>query len=610
MAFPGRGRLAPAMVRLLRIVVAVAVLAAVFDAAGARAASVYATRSGTSPGSVYQLAVAANGDLSLRSPEYVSTTGHFPHGIGITPKGGNLYVTNNESTVLSQFGISSAGLLSPLTPPSATVAAQDFPVAVSPDGTSLYTAHATPSPEVEQLAIGTGGLLGAKTLVSTSGGADDVVLSPDGKHLYVSNFAGAGLISQFEVQAGGALKALSPATVSAGAFPVGMAVTPDGHNLYAGTESSTGILQFTIGANGALSPMTPASVTMPPETNTEHLVVSPDGANLYSSTAFKEGGIVQLAIGAGGALTLLNPPIAALGSKTASIAISPDGRSVYAGRFSPEEIQRFSVGAGGVLTATANTLTQTGLAGDIAVSPDQGPTAALAVTPAPAGQASGFDASGSSDPDGQVVRYEWSFGDGATATTTSATTTHVYAAAGDYTASVTVTDNEGASTTRVFTGHQVLRNGGPAAKATASVHVASPASQMPRISNLKIKPTRFAVGSPTAKHKGKGPKRGAFVSFELSVAGTVVERVEQRLPGHHHNGKCSVVAKKGPACFAWKPLKGSVVLAGKQGGNKLAFSGRFQGKKLKPGRYRFALVPKSEGQSGTAARAGFTILAG
>jgi PKD repeat protein len=59
-----------------------------------------------------------------------------------------------------------------------------------------------------------------------------------------------------------------------------------------------------------------------------------------------------------------------------------------------------------------------------------------------------FDGSDSQDndaegSDAQIVRYFWSFGDGATQTTTSPTTSHPYAAAGTYQATLTVTDNDG-----------------------------------------------------------------------------------------------------------------------------------------------------------------------
>jgi PKD repeat protein len=54
-----------------------------------------------------------------------------------------------------------------------------------------------------------------------------------------------------------------------------------------------------------------------------------------------------------------------------------------------------------------------------------------------------FNASGSSDPDGSISSYSWSFGDGGTATGLSAS--HTYSAAGTYSARLTVTDNRGAT---------------------------------------------------------------------------------------------------------------------------------------------------------------------
>ena len=57
------------------------------------------------------------------------------------------------------------------------------------------------------------------------------------------------------------------------------------------------------------------------------------------------------------------------------------------------------------------------------------------------GETVSFDSSGSSDPDGYIVGYAWSFGDGYTGT--GVNPSHSYALAGTYTVSLTVTDNDG-----------------------------------------------------------------------------------------------------------------------------------------------------------------------
>jgi len=59
------------------------------------------------------------------------------------------------------------------------------------------------------------------------------------------------------------------------------------------------------------------------------------------------------------------------------------------------------------------------------------------------GQVISFDASASYDPDGTLMKYFWTFGDGKNAT--GVTTTHSYADDGTYTVTLTVTDDDGAT---------------------------------------------------------------------------------------------------------------------------------------------------------------------
>ena len=56
-----------------------------------------------------------------------------------------------------------------------------------------------------------------------------------------------------------------------------------------------------------------------------------------------------------------------------------------------------------------------------------------------------FDASGSYDIDGQIVSYEWDFGDGTAGS--GETLAHVYQAPGTYMVTLTVTDDDGLAAT-------------------------------------------------------------------------------------------------------------------------------------------------------------------
>ncbi len=60
-----------------------------------------------------------------------------------------------------------------------------------------------------------------------------------------------------------------------------------------------------------------------------------------------------------------------------------------------------------------------------------------------------FDGSGSNDPDGTIVAYDWDFGDGNTGTGVSPT--HTYIATGTFTVTLTVTDDVGATDTATTT---------------------------------------------------------------------------------------------------------------------------------------------------------------
>jgi len=83
-------------------------------------------------------------------------------------------------------------------------------------------------------------------------------------------------------------------------------------------------------------------------------------------------------------------------------------------------------------TTTSKTVTVT--------APNQPPTASF--TRSCNGLSCAFNSSGSSDPDGTIASYSWTFGDGGTST--AANPSHAYAAGGTYTVTLRVTDNQGA----------------------------------------------------------------------------------------------------------------------------------------------------------------------
>lgn len=77
----------------------------------------------------------------------------------------------------------------------------------------------------------------------------------------------------------------------------------------------------------------------------------------------------------------------------------------------------------------------------VPAGPNVSPTASFTSTCS--GLSCSFDGTGSTDPDGSVIGYSWTFGDGGAAS--GSTASHVYTTPGTYSVTLTVTDDSGAT---------------------------------------------------------------------------------------------------------------------------------------------------------------------
>lgn len=101
---------------------------------------------------------------------------------------------------------------------------------------------------------------------------------------------------------------------------------------------------------------------------------------------------------------------------------------------------------------------------------NEAPVAAIAAPEQSNSSIVQFDASGSSDADQEIVRYEWDFGDGNTAT--GAQPRHTYASHGSYTVTLTVDDGTGVANSRQSAEHSLRVNLAPVAAFSAPAVVA------------------------------------------------------------------------------------------------------------------------------------------
>jgi 6-phosphogluconolactonase len=377
---------------------------------------------------VSQYDVAANGALTPKAPATVAVPSAW--GIAVTPDGASVYVADVNDHRVYQFTVSANGALAPKAPAFVTVPNEPSGIAVNPDGKTAYALYGASGGAhfVQAFTIAANGTLSATGApVAAGNGSTDVILSPDGKHGYVSAF-NSGDVRQFDVAANGVFTAKTPPALVTGGFPQGVGITPDGTSLYVANRADDSIYQFDVDADGALTPKTIPKLTTPVAgASLRGVAVSTGGGSVYVGS----GGlnrVWQLSVGAGGALAFKNPAFVAAGSAP------------------------FSVAAG----------------------PDQGPTAAFSQVIQPAGLPSSFDGSASSDPDDGVTRWDWDFGDGTSANDAGGTTTHTYAVAGTYTATLRVFDAGGCSTDTTYTGQSFTCRGTSAAVTTRTVTVSPP----------------------------------------------------------------------------------------------------------------------------------------
>jgi 6-phosphogluconolactonase (cycloisomerase 2 family) len=218
-------------------------------------------------GTVSQFAVSETGVLTALSPATVSS-GASPTGVWVTPNGRYAYVTNNGGATVSQYSIGADGRLTALSPATVAAGTAAAFMAINATGTRAYVvnrnAGATPA-TISQYSIGGDGKLTPLTAATVSVPNLDPVemaLTPDGRYAYVTSF-NTGKVTQYSVGADGALTVLSPSSVSV-TSAVGIAVSPDSGSLYVGSwnaaSTTSGVYQFTIGANGQLAAKTPAAL--------------------------------------------------------------------------------------------------------------------------------------------------------------------------------------------------------------------------------------------------------------------------------------------------------------------------------------------------------------
>jgi glucose/arabinose dehydrogenase len=442
-----------------------------------------------------QLMVGAGGALSPLVPPQLDTDS--PRRLTMTPDGTSLYITAGPAghgRVL-QYDVAADGTATPKAAPAVDAGVKPTAIAIDPAGQTLYVADKG-SNDLRQFHVGAGGALEPLATVVLHGSPVGLTVAPDGARVYLTV---GGFIKSMQVGADGGL---DPATLDAtrtSGLLSDVVITPDGRHLYA--SSDDGIFGFEVGADGSLGPLDPPASATGAEVKS--VAISADGVSLYAGADSRVGGrLLQFTIGADGSLAPKDPASLAVAGKAGDLAITPDGRSLYVAAGDLELFDLDATGLAGPKTPGAVDLAK---ATGVVVSPNQAPVASFDFAVAPAGSAVSFDASGASDSDGSITRYDWDFGDGNTLANGGPQVGHVYALPGTYEVRLVVIDNEGASTLTTFTGNSVLGNGSPAAATSRLIQVAAPVLPLPPV--VPAQPARPELGETVIVEPAAGRVR-------------------------------------------------------------------------------------------------------
>jgi 6-phosphogluconolactonase (cycloisomerase 2 family) len=298
-----------------------------------------------------------------------------------------LYVTTSKASpgVINQYTVDyQSGALVQIGTP---VAAGVNPVAsvAAPNASAIYVVNQGDS-TVQEFAVGSGGLLTAKTAVSTTGNTPTAIaIDTAGKFLFVTckyqgtNTSGAGALSVFPVGTDGSLG--SAVNVNLGNNPVSVAIANFNPTVYVVDQdpATPQVLAFAENTtSGALTPISGAAVPGATTANgfaagvqPSAVAEDPTGRFVYVTDQAANQLIGYIVLTGGGLQPMVNGPFAT-SLYPVAVLVDPRGKYIYVANYNSRTISAY--------TLNSATGTPSGVAGTT-VTTDPNPVA-IALDPA------------------------------------------------------------------------------------------------------------------------------------------------------------------------------------------------------------------------------------
>lgn len=406
--------------------------------------------------------------------------GTEPFSLTISPDGRIVYAANYGTENISVIGTQQKAKIAP----EIKVGEGPIGIAISQDGSRGYVANSEDG-TVSVIDLVARQVVG--TPIDVGGRPENPVLTPDGKRLYVPNYGG-GYVSVIDTTTNQLVG--QPIVIGPRAYVA--AVTPNGQRVFVTSIENDALYVIDTATNQLIG------APIPVGDNPSGVTISPDGTRAYVASYGSETvDIVDTQ-----ALTMIGQIQNA--GEAEFVVLNPDGKKGFTTNYSDNRFFAFDPLASQILGPAFPAGSEPGVPG---VVPNQPPVAVLSkpVAKVRPGVAASLSAAGSVDPDGIVANFAWTFGDGGVTASATATATHTYAKPGTYTVGVTLTDNEGCSTSYIATSPTPFCNGSAVATTTMAVSVAYPGvrASCPK----SAKPGGCKITLQAVAWKGKGKKR-------------------------------------------------------------------------------------------------------
>lgn len=403
--------------------------------------------------------------------------GDGPYSMAIVPNGKTLYVANENSEDLTAIDTQTNQTVG-----SIPVGAQTATIAISPDGKTAYVTD-----QIEDLVVvvdlQTGQVVGSP--IALDGSPWGVAFAPDGNTAYVANEDDDEVIV-IDTQS----RQVVDPPIPVGEGPVNVVFSPDGKTAYVNNQDDASVSVIDTQSRQTVG-------TIPVGEAPWGLALTPDGTRLYvSNYADATVSVIDTQ-----SRQTVGDPIPT-GEDPYELAVTPDGKAVYVANYRGEE-EGEGVTVIDTRTNQASSIDVTGGPWQVAIVPDQSPTASFSAAATKQPLTLAFSGLGSTDPDGTIARYDWGFG-ALALPNGGPTPTHVFPQAGTFPVRLTVTDNEGCSVGMVFTGRTAHCSGSGLAFQAQGVTVKAP-------NNFKFGKLKRNLRKGTAKLTIRVPAAGKLV---------------------------------------------------------------------------------------------------